>query len=90
MTECMMGRPVVRHSPARLSQRQRKATEHPDVPGAGAEARKPLRGQEKVAVVMHEFKRGTLHSGSGEKVKNRKQAIAIAMSEAGLSRKKRR
>lgn len=41
--------------------------------------------------VMGEYKRGTLHSGSksGPKVKSRKQAIAIAMSEAGKSRKKR-
>jgi hypothetical protein len=33
---------------------------------------------------MHEFKHGTLHSGSksGPKVKDRKQAVAIAMSEA--------
>lgn len=38
--------------------------------------------------VMGEFKRGTLHSGSktGPKVKSRKQAVAIAMSEAGKSR----
>lgn len=51
--------------------------------------RKKLHGQEKVGVVMHEFKHGTLHSGSGEIVKNPKQAVAIAMSEAGLSRKKK-
>ncbi len=31
---------------------------------------------------MHEFKRGKLRSGSGRKVKNRKQAIAIGLSEA--------
>jgi len=38
----------------------------------------------KVHKVMGEFKRGKLHSGSksGPKVKSRKQAIAIAMSEA--------
>jgi len=45
--------------------------------------------QGKVHKVMSEFKRGTLHSGSGGKVTSRRQAIAIAMSEAGLSRKKR-
>ena len=40
--------------------------------------------KDKVKTVMHEFKRGKLHSGSksGPKVKSRKQAIAIAMSEA--------
>jgi hypothetical protein len=35
--------------------------------------------------VMHEFKHGELESGSGRKVKNPKQAIAIALSEAGAS-----
>ena len=47
------------------------------------------KGMGKVGKVMGEFKRGTLHSGSkkGPKVKSRKQAIAISMSEAGLSRK---
>ncbi len=41
--------------------------------------------QAKVGKVMHEFKAGTLHSGSkkGPEVTNRKQAIAIAMSEDG-------
>lgn len=38
----------------------------------------------KVEKVMHEFKKGELHSGSkkGPKVKSRKQAVAIALSEA--------
>jgi hypothetical protein len=40
-------------------------------------------GQKKVGKVMGEYKEGTLHSGKGGKVvKNPKQAIAIAMSEA--------
>jgi hypothetical protein len=39
---------------------------------------------------MHEFKHHTLKSGSGRKVKSRKQAIAIAMSESGQSRKRRK
>jgi hypothetical protein len=34
----------------------------------------------KVAKVMKEHKRGTLRSGSGKKVKNRKQAVAIALN----------
>ncbi len=42
--------------------------------------------KETVERVMHEFKHGELRSGaSGEKVKNRKQAVAIALSEAGES-----
>lgn len=41
-------------------------------------------GSAKVEKVMHEFKEGTLHSGSptGPPVKSRGQAIAIALSEA--------
>lgn len=44
----------------------------------------------KVGKVMGEFKRGELHSGSdsGPEVTDRKQAIAISLSEAGLSKKK--
>jgi hypothetical protein len=42
----------------------------------------------KVEKVMGEFKRGTLHSGKkGPVVKSRKQAIAIALSEAGQSKR---
>jgi hypothetical protein len=45
--------------------------------------------KDKVHKVMGEFKRGTLHSGSktGAKVKSRKQAIAIALSEARKGKK---
>ena len=42
--------------------------------------------QAKVELVMGEFKRGKLKSSSGGKVTSRSQAIAIALSEAGLSR----
>lgn len=44
--------------------------------------------QAKVRKVMREFKEGTLHSGKGGPVvKSRKQAVAIAMSEAGMKMK---
>ena len=42
--------------------------------------------KETIERVMHEFKHGELRSGTSEqKVKNRKQAVAIALSEAGAS-----
>lgn len=49
---------------------------------------------DKVAKVMGEYKRGTLRTGKpgpgkGGKVKSRKQAVAIALSEAGKARKRR-
>jgi Family of unknown function (DUF6496) len=53
-------------------------------------ARKYSKATEKtVERVMHERKRGTLKSGrSGAKVKSRKQAIAIGLSEARKAGKK--
>lgn len=48
---------------------------------------KKAAGNAKVNRVMKEFKAGTLKSSSGQKVTSRKQAIAIAMSEAGKSKK---
>lgn len=45
---------------------------------------KKSKGQKKISKVMKEFERGELHSGSkkGPEVKNPKQAVAIALSEA--------
>jgi len=50
----------------------------------------PSKAKTKVAKVMKEYKGGKLHSGSkkGPVVKSRKQAIAIAMSEAKMPKKK--
>ena len=46
---------------------------------------KMTKAAKKVGKVMHEFKTGKLHSGAGGKVvKNPKQAVAIAMSEAKM------
>jgi hypothetical protein len=50
-------------------------------------AKKMSKSQKKVGKVMREFKAGKLHSGKkGPVVKNRKQAVAIALSEAGKSK----
>ena len=46
--------------------------------------------KKNVEKVMHEHKRGTLKSGSGKKVKSRKQAVAIAMSESGQSKRRKK
>jgi len=49
---------------------------------------KKAKGMAKVGKVMHEYKAGTLHSGKGGPVvKSRKQAVAIAMSEAKMKPK---
>jgi hypothetical protein len=57
--------------------------------------KKPTGKAAKVAKVMKEYKAGKLHAGVNPKgpkkapmAKSRKQAIAIAMSEAGMKRKK--
>ncbi|MFQ5770894.1 MAG: DUF6496 domain-containing protein [bacterium] len=51
------------------------------MPHKATSKRKYPKGREKFHTVMSEFKKGTLHSGSGQIVKSRKQAIAIAFSE---------
>ena len=51
---------------------------------------KKSKGQKKVATVMREFAKGKLKSSSGQKVTSRKMAQAIALSEAGLSKKNKK
>lgn len=56
-------------------------------------AKKPTAAQKKVASVMREYRVGQLHTGKpgpgkGPKVKSRKQAVAIALSEAAKVGKK--
>jgi hypothetical protein len=64
-----------------------KAMKHLDKPGEGAKKRAHIKNpKEKIATVMSEFKRGTLHSGKSKApVSNPKQAIAIGLSEARKS-----
>lgn len=56
---------------------------------------KKTKAAAKIAKIMGEYKRGTLHAGVNPKgpakapnAKSRKQAIAIALSEAGKAKKK--
>jgi hypothetical protein len=51
---------------------------------------KKTKAEKKISKVMREYKAGKLHSGSkkGSEVTNPKQAIAIALSEAGKAKKK--
>lgn len=60
--------------------------------GGDVVAKAPSKKQQtKVGKVMKEFKEGTLHSGKGGKVvKNPKQAIAIALSEAKVAKPKKK
>lgn len=45
----------------------------------------------KVEKIMSEYKKGELNIGKSEKkVKSRKQAVAIALNQAGLSKKKKK
>lgn len=50
-----------------------------------ATSRSGSKGKRKVHKVMKEHKQGKLKSSSGKKVKSRKQAVAIALSEARRS-----
>jgi hypothetical protein len=57
---------------------------------AGTIGGKRMKAKSKVRQTMHEFKEGSLHSGSktGPKVKSRKQAVAIALNQARKKGKK--
>ncbi|KKN30949.1 hypothetical protein LCGC14_0829020 [marine sediment metagenome] len=67
----------------------RLAMKHSPEVGEGSKKRKKLNPKDKFKTVMAEYAAGTLHSGSGEIVKDQKQALAIAYSESGLDSKKK-
>ena len=47
--------------------------------------------KKKISKVMKEYKTGTLNIGKSKKmVKSKKQAVAIALSQAGMSKKKKK
>lgn len=51
---------------------------------------KKAAAKKKISKVMKEYKAGTLNIGKSKKiVKSKKQAVAIALSQAGMSKKKK-
>ncbi len=69
-----------------MNKAQKEALRHPNKLGAGAMKRRKLKSSERPAVIATEFKRGTLHSGSGEIVTNPAMMRAIIRSETKKSR----
>jgi len=75
-------------SKKKTSSKKAKKPAEPKTKASRVLAKSPT-ARKKVKKVMHEYKEGELHSGSkrGPVVTSRKQAIAIALSEAGASNK---
>jgi|TARA_R100000656_G_scaffold24832_2_gene21807 hypothetical protein len=82
---------MVRKKTSKRNKKINNAMKHKDVPGAGAKKRRKLKPSDRSTAVMKEYKRGTLRSGkSGKVVTNKKQARAIAISESGKRKNKKR
>lgn len=75
-----------------MADKVKEALKHPDKLGEGAKQRYRLHltPSEHWKAIMNEFKRGTLRSGSGEKVTKVAQARVIAIKEQKAFEKKRR
>ena len=93
-TESVRAQPTVDNWTARdkeIVEEKKNKTEkgfspNEDVVGQISKAKSTPEQQAKMKKVMEEYKSGKLKSSSGDAVSKRKQAIAIAMSEAGLSK----
>ena len=72
------------HRSTSRSSAKKKSTRSSSSSGSG-HRKYGKKAQKKVGKVMHEYKHGQLKSGRGGKVKSRKQAIAIGISEARRS-----
>jgi Family of unknown function (DUF6496) len=79
-------RPIFKHPHEGARLKQRKISAATNLKGVSFMARYGKKASQKVKRAMHKRKRGTLKSGrSGRRVRSRKQAIAIGLSEARRS-----
>lgn len=75
---------IIKHLEGDIKTFKKEAAEDKELISSLKRKSKKKKKNDKVETVMHEFKEGKLKSGSkkGPRVKSRKQAIAIALSEA--------
>jgi Family of unknown function (DUF6496) len=87
----MMHKKYLEHHEKHHNKHHEKHQEHKDH-HKKHHAKESSREKSKVNKVMHEWKEGKLHSGSkkGPVVRNEKQAVAIALSEARKMSKKKK
>lgn len=83
---------VYKEYPALAERHHKDIEKHADKMHSKHHVSKKRREEDKIRRVMEEYKHGKLHSGSrkGPKVSSRKQAIAIALSEARKLKRKRK
>lgn len=78
----MANKKVIKHLKGDIKTFKKEAAEDKEL--IRSLSKKKRKKNSKIEKVMHEYKEGELHSGSkkGPKVSSKKQAIAIALSEA--------